>query len=339
MKYIKTIIKVPLAGLTALAILCALMFGYNYIPLREKNPNKNTDYVWQANTPWVRATEGVSVGLIDSQGFNNKVVIDNPDVLVVGSSHAEAQNVMQDENFCSLLNDKFDGEYEAYNMSISGHNFYKATQYLPATLQVYSKVPKYIIIETDNTALSEQDVSKAINGEVEITPVNDTGVVAELQKLPYLRAMYHQLTGGMLNMLLPEQNKKSTNIINTDNVTNVKVIIDEAPYEQMFNYLQKLEQDFDTNIIIMYHPFEKLNDDGSISFGKEDYTSVFAQYAEKHDITFVNMTDDFREMYESEHHVPHGFVTGKIGSGHLNKYGHAAIADRLYQTINEMEGK
>ena len=89
----------------------------------------------------------------------------------------------------------------------------------------------------------------------------------------------------------------------------------------------------------MYHPFEKLNDDGSISFGKEEYTSVFAQCAEKHDIAFVNMTDDFCEMYESEHHVPHGFATGKIGSGHLNKYGHAAITDRLYQYINELEEK
>ena len=48
MKYIKTIIKIPLAALTALAILCGLMFGYSFIPLRENNTKKNTDYVWQA---------------------------------------------------------------------------------------------------------------------------------------------------------------------------------------------------------------------------------------------------------------------------------------------------
>ena len=40
MKYIKTIIKIPLAALTALAILCGLMFGYSFIPLRNKNQRK-----------------------------------------------------------------------------------------------------------------------------------------------------------------------------------------------------------------------------------------------------------------------------------------------------------
>lgn len=47
MKYIKTIIKIPLAALTALAILCGLMFGYSFIPLRENNPQKNSAAVAQ----------------------------------------------------------------------------------------------------------------------------------------------------------------------------------------------------------------------------------------------------------------------------------------------------
>ena len=342
MKYLKTLIKIPLAALTALAILCVLMFGYCYIPLRENSTLKNTDYVWQTNTPWVRLTEGVSAGVIDSQGFNNKEVIENPNILVLGSSHAEAQNVMQNENFCSLLNDKFNGKQKAYNMGISGHNFYKVVQYLPVSLELYNEIPKYIIIETDNTALEQESVDKAINGGVKRTPVNDKGAVAQLQKLPYLRAMYHQFNGGMLRMLLPESNKITTVETSKKSDTDVKTekqIINETPYEQVFNYLQKLEKEYKTNIIIMYHPFEKLNKDGSINIGKEENISVFARYAEKYDITSVDMTEDFRNMYYNEHHVPHGFITGLIGSGHLNKYGHAAIAERLYRTINEPEGE
>lgn len=333
MKYIKTIIKIPLAALTALAILCGLMFGYSFIPLRENNPKHNTDYVWQANTPWVRMTEGTSVGMTDSQGFNNKKVIENPDILVLGSSHAEAQNVNQDENFCSLLNDKFDGELQAYNMAISGHTFYKVVQYLPATLKVYGKVPKYVIIETDNTSLNEADVSKALSGEVNRTSVNNTGAVAQLQKLPYLRAMYHQLNGGLMKVLLDKNSKSTESYAN-----NSKPVINEAPYEQMFDYLQKLEREYNINIIVVYHPFETLNKDGSISFSKKEYTDVFAKYAQKHNIDLADMTDDFLKMYENEHHVPHGFITGLIGSGHLNKYGHASIADRLYEIINKAEG-
>ena len=35
--------------------------------------------------------------------------------------------------------------------------------------------------------------------------------------------------------------------------------------------------------------------------------------------------------------MAHGFPTGKIGSGHLNKYGHAAVAEELYDVILELE--
>ena len=138
-------------------------------------------------------------------------------------------------------------------------------------------------------------------------------------------------------MLLDKNNNNPEAQANSAN--NVKPVINEAPYEQMFNYLQKLEREYNTNIIIMYHPSETLNHDGSISFNKTDYTDVFAKYAKKHGITFADMTADFLEMYENDHHVPHGFITGLIGSGHLNKYGHAAIAERMYTIINEAEGK
>ena len=49
------------------------------------------------------------------------------------------------------------------------------------------------------------------------------------------------------------------------------------------------------------------------------------------------MTDDFEKMFYEENHVPHGFSTGQIGVGHINKYGHAVIAESLYRDINELE--
>lgn len=49
------------------------------------------------------------------------------------------------------------------------------------------------------------------------------------------------------------------------------------------------------------------------------------------------MTNSFENMFYEDHHVPHGFVTGRIGSGHLNEYGHAAVADLLYDAILGLE--
>lgn len=338
MKPIKAIIKTVLAGLAALVILSALMLGYYFMPLRENNPKQNTDYVWAPNTLWASLTEGVSYGVTDADGFINPEVINNPDILFLGSSHLQAMNVMPEENMCALLNKRFNGEYRAYNMGISGHTIYKVIQYLDASLKIYQKAPKYIIIETSDVALSESAVAQALSGEVKKTEVVDTGMIAQLQKVPYFRQMYHQLDNGMLKMLLPDNKKKPDGAAaNTVQAVNQKPAIDEKPYEEMLGYLQKPEKEYNTQIIVMFHPFEIINADGTIGFSQADYAKVFSRYAEKHDIGFVDMTNDFEKMYYEEHHVPHGFATGETGVGHLNKYGHAVIAESLYQHIRSME--
>ena len=314
------------------------MFGYYFMPLRENNPKQNTDYVWAPNTLWASLTEGISYGITDADGFINPEVTENPDILFLGSSHLQAMSVMPGENMCSLLNEQFSGEYRAYNMGISGHTIYKVVQYLDASLNIYQKAPKYIIIETSDVALNEPAVKQALSGEVKKTEVVDTGIIAQLQKIPYFRQMYHQLDSGMLEMLLPDNKKKAdTTEANTVQATSEKPVVDEKPFDEMLGYLQKLEKKYNTQIVVMFHPFETINIDGTIGFSQADHAKVFSQYSQKYDIGFIDMTNDFERMYYEEHHVPHGFATGEIGVGHLNRYGHAAIAESLYQYIQSVE--
>lgn len=336
MKPIKTLFKTVLAGVTALAILSVLMLGYYSIPLREKNSKQNTDYVWAKNTTWVSLTEGISFGETDADGFINKEVVKNPDILFLGSSHTESMNVPQSENMCALLNDKFGGEYSTYNMGISGHTFYKVVQYLNTTLNIYTKAPKYVIIETSGVALNEAEVQQALSGEVKKTEVIDTGLIAQMQKIPFFRMMYHQLDTGMLDMLM-DKKKASNSTTNTGNKIAEKTKIDEKPYYEILSYLQKMEREHDTQIIVMFHPFETINADGTISFAQAEYAEIFSIVAQKYGIGFVDMTEDFEKMYYEEHHVPHGFSTGEIGAGHINKFGHAVIADSLYRYIESSE--
>lgn len=333
MKTFKSLLKTLLAGVTALAILSVLMLGYYFMPLRTNNPQQNTDYVYAANMPWVSLTEGVSCGIVDSNGFINKKVIDSPDILFLGSSHTESMNVQQSENMCALLNDKFDGKYSAYNMGISGHTFYKVLQYLKTSLSIYEKTPKYVIVETSSVELNEAEVKQALSGNVKKTEVFDTGLLYQLQKVPYLRQLYHQLDTGMLKMLM-DKNSSSTS---SKKETNEVIEIDEAPYQQALVYLQQIEKDYGTKVIVLLHPFETLNADGSVSFTQQDYAEVFKRNAKKYNVGFVDMTNDFEKMFYEEHHLPHGFSTGQIGVGHINKYGHAVIAESLYRYINELE--
>ena len=278
MKPIKTLFKTVLAGLTALAILCVIMLGYYFIPLRENNSKQNTDYVWAKNSPWVSLTEGASFGVTDADGFINKDVVENPDILFLGSSHTESMNVLQNENLCALLNDKFDGKYSAYNMGISGHTIYKVVQYLNTTLNIYPNAPKYTIIETSDVALTDSAVQQALSGEVKKTKVVDTGLLYQMQKVPYFRMMYHQLDTGMLDMLTDK--KKANNATTNAKPEAVeKVEIDEKPYDEMLGYLQKLEKEYNTQIIVMFHPFETINADGSISFAQAECAEIFSKSA------------------------------------------------------------
>ena len=57
------------------------------------------------------------------------------------------------------------------------------------------------------------------------------------------------------------------------------------------------------------------------------------EVCEKNNIIFIDMSDDFLKMYEEENVLPNGFCNTAVGFGHLNKYGHTAIARRLAEVI------
>ena len=98
-------------------------------------------------------------------------------------------------------------------------------------------------------------------------------------------------------------------------------------------------QESNAKLIIMYHPTGVLQEDGSASFGENDpYLAMFDSKCQQYGISFVDMTKPFMQMYDQEHKLPHGFITGKIGSGHINADGHAKIAEELAKCIAGLEG-
>ena len=335
MNVIRGLIKIICAGVVAVAILSVIMCFYYLMPLHHENKNGNTDYIWTPNSIWLKCTEGISWGRFDSAGYNNPEVISNPDIIILGSSHVESLNVLYKDSLCGQLSDLIEDRYSIYNMGISGHNFYKVCQYLPDNLDMYDVPPKIVIIEVDNLALNEENVMKVFNHEVKHTPSNDTGFIAMMQRVPFFRCLYLQIDSGLLNLFLPSITIENYN--NDGNLSLQKKNIDEVAYDKLFKYLSELESEYGTQIIIFNHPTGQVNADGNISFSDDDALILFNQYAEKYDIDFIDMTSSFEDMYYNNHQLSHGFVTGRIGEGHLNANGHAAIAKELYYQIIKME--
>lgn len=329
--------KFILAGIVAVLILSIIFAGYYLVPLRVDNPDKNTDYKWEPNSIWVRMEEGLSVGKYDANGFNNAEVVDNPDVLILGSSHMEAVNVPQHQNTGYYLSQMLNGKLSVYNMGISGHTFAKICQYLPQTMQVYEAAPKYIVLETGGTVISEKESQDIINQTVLKTPVSHNTLLNLLQKSPFFRVMYYQLDGGLIKKLSDSGNVQTANGIKAEKSESNTKEVDKTPYNDVFGYLQMIQEEYNTNIIIMYHPAEKLNSDGTVTYPQDETYIVFSDEAQAHGLTFVDTTDAFITMHKEDYKLPHGFINGKLGEGHLNGNGHYAVAQSLSEAIMNIE--
>jgi hypothetical protein len=94
------------------------------------------------------------------------------------------------------------------------------------------------------------------------------------------------------------------------------------------------------NIIIFFHPAIEFDNNGNmIPVVNAKKLRDFVRLCEEHDITFIDMSEDFVAAYNDEKIVPYGFSNTIPGEGHLNKYGHEIIAERLSRTINAIEAE
>lgn len=341
MKIIKNFFKVIAAGIVSIIIISFILCFYNVVPVHEENKRGNTDYVYPPGSVWVKASEGISFGKFDDNGFNNKYVVDDPDIIILGSSHMEAMNVMPDQNTAALLAQKFKDKYSVYNMGVSRHDFFKVCQFLPANIELYDNPPKLVIIESKLVEISKSDADKVINASLEHIPSYNNGLIGIMQNIPFFRTLYQQMEWGLANRFMTDpgfdNNKNEDNLLSEEDKAKRNIEINYDAYSEIFEYLKEIEEKYNTRIIIFYHPSETLMDDGSIYFDSDKYLKAFSEYSDKYGISFIDMTDRFTDMYYNENHVPHGFCTGLTASGHINKYGHEAVADELYKTIIRME--
>ena len=50
---------------------------------------------------------------------------------------------------------------------------------------------------------------------------------------------------------------------------------------------------------------------------------------------FVDLTDDFKGLYEQQHELPYGFANTQVGKGHMNQYGYRVLAERLSKELTQ----
>lgn len=306
-----------------MTVFCLIYYN---IPTHAPNNSGATDYRWTPHTFYSRWTEGTAHGRTNNEGFLNSYDYEegmNIDTLIMGSSHMEAYQVDQSDSTSGRL-DGLLGTRNVYNIGVSGHNFLVCCSNFRAALERY-RPSKYVIIETSKLEFSQKKIMRVLNGKFPEIPNKSEGILAFLSRNQYLRLMYYQFDG------FRKSQKTAINVAAAH-----KKIIKTATKEldQLLSSLSLTASEYGTKIIIVYHPSTQINEDGSLLLPDDnDARLEFSDLCINHGITFLDMTDRFKYEYYTNHILPHGFSNSRVGSGHLNKYGHEMIADELYKII------
>ena len=323
--------KVFLAGVIALAALTLFCMVYDSLPVHYAADDGVTDYYWKPHFRYVCCTEGFSWGRTNNEGYIDTYdyTENTPtDVLVMGSSHMEAMQVPLGSSAAARL-DALLSDAGVYNIGISGHTLPVCAQNLTAAVRKY--VPsKYVVIETAVLQFTNDDLRKALSGDLPEIPSYTGGIVGLLQQNPYLRRIYHQLMGFM-------GQTESNDDVSATVVPSADDVGDPALVSALLAQMADTAASSGAKLIIAYHPGITLERDGSITFSStEEEENAFAGLCAENGAYFLNMRERFQQEYDENHILPYGFANTSVGTGHMNRYGHKMMAEELYALMQEV---
>lgn len=325
--------KAFLAGCLALVSMTAFCLIYYNLPAYSPNESGATDYKWVPNTFYSRLTEGTAHGRTNNEGFLNAYDYEEGmkiDTLVMGSSHMEGYQVALSDSVSGRL-DKLMEDKNVYNIGISGHSFLVCCSNFKAALERY-RPSEYVIIETGKLNFTSDDLDSVLDGTFPEMSNHSGGILGLLSRNQYFRLVYAQLKGFM--------GQTAEDIGDVTAATGQESIESSYKLDQVLSRLGTIASEFETEIIIFYHPSTQINTDGSLLLPDDaEARAEFSNLCAKNGITFLDMTERFQYEYDTNHILPHGFINSTVGSGHLNKYGHEMIADELYKIISCSEDK
>ena len=320
------LLKIFLAGVLALAILSGVCFLISFSGIHIHNDTGATDYKWAPHQWKSTVFESYSWINMDENGFSNENVYPRGDidVLVMGSSHMEAAQLPPAKHAAGLLDAAL--EENVYNIGISGHTLYTCVKNIQNAMDEYAP-SDFVIIETATIDLSVSQMQEVLAGEYATIPSYDSGVLYYLQKyVPALKTLYKNIS----DWRDAEADKSESVVIPTDESDYAKTLRE---------FLRTAASPVKANgaqLIIFYHPQFERNDSGEYTLQVDQQKmAVFQDACKNEGIIFLDMSEAFTDMYMCEHVFPHGFSNSAVAAGHLNEYGHQAIAAELIKAIEE----
>lgn len=323
--------KAMLAGLAALALLCLVCAVLYNVPVHYTNPDGATEYKYEPNRLYCRATEGFGYGRTNSDGFNNPFDYSpaHPiDILLMGSSHTEGFCLPQADNAAQLLSGLFAGEKTVYNIGMAGHTFLYCVQHLDAALTVY-RPADCVLFELVTLSYDPAAMDDAAAGRLPAFQSHTGGLLTALQKLPFLRLFYTKYVKGGNEAVQAAAGTAEP--------------ADPAEYEAALSrLLQKLGQTcaaHGVRGILVYTPFVTLDGQGRPGTeARPGEREAFSRLCAENGLVFLDLSERFLAAPELDGQLPFGFANTTPGEGHINRLGHRLFAEAVYAALAGQEG-
>ena len=347
----------PVVGRLLLAAVLAFLFleafcrVYFNRPIHTATPGGPTDYIWEPHAFYSCWTEGIGFGKTNNEGYydlEDRAEGETADVLIMGSSFMQAEQVPQNRSTAALLRDSLP-EMKVYNIGVAGHRFLTCVQNTTAACEAYR--PRYLVIDTQEVGFTDEQLAQVLEGSYPEESSVESPLLLMLKRSCVLNLLYYQMSyyreehGGLLNPpeLQPLFGKRTQQ-------DGEKAAADggEMPYESaraenrelLRQVLQKLHDDAaetGTEVIVLYHPKTWLDGYGGMLVYDAARTDGFDTLCEECGIRLLDMAERYRREYDGSYALPYGFPNTAVGTGHLNAAGHRMIAEDLKDLITEME--
>ena len=291
------------------------------------------------------SAEGYVVLNLDANALNNGYFLETGlptnscDVLVMGSSHIEAQQVQKDKNCVYLLNRRFenqDSPLTFYSCGISGYFLTEIVARYEVALQEYGP-KKYALIEMFGMAPSIASIDNALSPKIyeryDWRTENVDSWGKTIRSLGAMRWMWPSRMPANVNNEIVKKDGK----ISRDNVNAWDTAVAD-----MAKKLMSTSERYGVKPIIFYHghKYTTLGYNGEfVPTWDVEKIKAFRAICEREGIIFVDVTERFRKEYEENNVWPYGFCNAGIVSGHLNRDGHRMVADVLEEKIRELEAE
>ena len=331
MKNILQICKILISGIISIALLSVVCLVYSYNRTGVSTEIGASSYTCEPGSLTSKMDEGFGWNVMDANGYNNDEAYDDVDVLIMGGSHIEAFQLERSENVTHKL-DVMLPQYHVYNVGTSGHSMEICANYLDNACAYFE--PKYVIIDLNSLELDEnimESVMLGIYSYPELRTQRSTLARVVRDNIPVSATLIGQFRNW--------KSKDSTDVKTDDE----KYLYDDSAYietlKNFLHYVGDIAKNHDAKLILLYHPMNyDVDETGQLVFEDETYEwEILQTLCEENGIVLVSTKDEYIRMYNEDYVVPNGFVNTRLGSGHLNKYGHTAMANVLYETIKGLE--